>query len=523
MAVRNNVARENANVHQRKKTASLLPGFTPSLGAVSLLTILLSALWMATWYAVWLWLRGIHGDHSASALTPVMIGFAPLLLWALFDYRIGLLLTATASPLLVAPIIPHGFTQGFGDLFAASTVAGFALRLPHPHDWLRLWRPEYLWLTLVLIAALVSLAASPAWIQPVKYGIKYGLAEIAGYCLAITYLAVLAHELRDKRDFKALLYAVAAATLIVTVFSLAALSMSKNCVGGYGARTVLTSNQAITSTFDNPNYLACYLLAVLPLALLVYLRSAHSTLVRRIAAVSVMLLIFMVQATMSRSGLVGLIILWLGWLAIARWQPSTRMMSVIMGLMLPITVAVWWYPACTCSDVPESSCAPRQLIYSLKSDPEVQGLNLISSISESVANTPKKWDVGVRHNLAQNAVAIWREYPITGVGVALMSNYSSVDGQANRAHNVMLTVLAEQGAIGVLAWTGWLGCIAAVFWRARRKLLEPNSPLAFLALSFLAMVVQSLFMDHYRMIWLWQLGALILATPLIMATSRRES
>ena len=81
----------------------------------------------------------------------------------------------------------------------------------------------------------------------------------------------------------------------------------------------------------------------------------------------------------------------------------------------------------------------------------------------------------------------------------------------NRGHNVILTILAVQGIVGIMAWTGWLASFLAVFWHARRQLAESVHPSEFLFLAFVGMVVQSMVMDFSRSIWLWQLSALILA------------
>lgn len=490
--------------------------FTSRLSEISLKTLLMTALWMALAYGPWLILREIHGDHGYWALLPVL-GFTPLALWALYDYRLGLMFAIVAAPLLTAPPIPHGFTQGFGDLFGICAVIGFLLRYPDPRKWRRLWRGEYVWLLLILVAAFLSLALSPVWQQEVRYGIKYSLAEIAGYTVAMAYLVVLVNELRDRLDIKVFLYAVAAAVLIVALFSLASLIWSMTCVGGYAARTALTVNGALTSTFANPNYQASYLVTVLPFALWFYLQAQPRSWPRYFAAAAILLLILFVQATISRGGFVGLVAIWIGWLAITRWKKGTRRMTVVISLMLPMTFTFWWYPTYNCYPFNYSNDSRPPI--KIESGPSIK-VESSKSISDSIhqikfaASVTKglgDGGVSVRIELARNAISAWRDHPITGVGIALLSNYSSVDGQINRAHNVMLTVLAEQGIIGLLVWTGWLGSLLAVFWRARRQVAECGHPSAFLLVAFMGAILQSMFMDYYRVIWVWQVGALVLA------------
>lgn len=495
-------------IHTRTVVDFLEFRFTSRLSEISLKTLLVTALWMALAYGPWLILREIHGDHGFWALLPVVLGFTPLALWALYDYRLGLVFAIVAAPLLTAPPIPHGFTQGFGDLFAICAVTGYVLRHPDPRKWQHLWRREYVWLLLILVAAFLSLALSPIWGQGVRYGIKYSLAEIAGYTLAMAYLVVLVHEVRDHLDIKVVLYAVAAAILLVALFSLASLIWSLNCVGGYTTRTALTLNGALSSTFSNPNYQAGYLVTVLPFALWFYLRAQQRSWTWYFAAAAALLLIFFVQATISRGGFVGLVAIWIGWLAITRWEKGSRMMTVVFGLMLPMTFTFWWYPTYNCHPSNYSSASSQPI--SASSQPisdSIQQIKFAASVSKGLGDG----GVSVRIELARNAITAWRDYPITGVGAALLSNYSSVDGQINRAHNVMLTVLAEQGMVGFLVWTGWAGSLLAVFWRARRQVAKRGHPSAFLLLAFISVIVQSMFMDYYRVIWVWQVGALVLA------------
>lgn len=466
----------------------------PSLDAVPLRTLLSVALWMAVAYGVWIFLSEAPGDHENWELLPVIIGFIPLFLWALYDYRFGLLLAVMAAPLLSAPIIPHGFTQGFGDLFAACSVVGYALRHPNPYQWLQLWRREYVWLVLILAAAAISLALSPVWGLEVQFGIKYGLAEIAGYCLAMAFLVVLVHEVRSEGDLNVVFRAVAAAALVVMLFSLAGLGLSLSCAyGSYIGRTPLTTNGALTSTFLNPNYHAGYLVCVLPFALWFYLRTLLRTWSHHLAFAGVIFLIFLVQLSISRAGLVGLVIVWLGWLAITRWQRGTRMMSIVFGLLLPLTSIFWGYAIYACQ-------------------PDIGDLDLKARLEYARHHAKDiTTSSGVRSQLAFNAIKLWRENPVTGVGTALMSNFSSVEGKNNRAHNVLLTTLAEQGIVGASVWMGWLGCLAMVVWRARRRLADRSNQLAFLALALAGVAATSMFMDSLRVISLWQLGALILA------------
>ena len=177
-------------------------------------------------------------------------------------------------------------------------------------------------------------------------------------------------------------------------------------------------------------------------------------------------------------------------------------MSIMFGLMLPFTVLFWGYAIYVCQ--------PALVDMDLKNR-----IQFAKNHSKNITTSSN-----VRLELAHNAINLWRENPVTGVGTALMANFSSAGGNNNRAHNVLLTTLAEQGIVGVSAWMAWLGCLGMIVWRARRRLAEQGNQLAFLALALVAVVATSMFMDSLRVISLWQLGALILAWSVI---SHKES
>ena len=545
----------------------------PELANIQTVWLIGAATWMAICYGAWLWLRIETGEHSLAAVSSVVIGFGPFMLWGLLDYRMGLLLTVVATPFLVAPPVPHGFTQGFGDLLAVCTVIGYLVRNPIPKKWIRLWRSSYIWLVFVLIVATVSLLAAPSPDTADEMTIKHGLAEIAGYCLAFAYLVLLVGEIKSMQDGYAVLLAIGVAVLVTLCYVLVSAEVFRTCVGGYyGSAKALSSNQGIASTFGSTNYHASYILATLPLALLVYLRSRFSRLINSLSLIVVVLLVFGVQASLSRAGLLGLLLVWLGWLVATRWRAGTRMMSILLGMMLPLSVLVWWYPGCACNDAPPWVCTPlyiaKQEVFRQSAEKQKQveqkqaeqkqpeqkqaeqkqveqkqaeqkqaeqkqveqkqveqkqaeqkqaeqkSIALAQGIVVAAVKhklTPKGNSDATRLQLINNAIAAWRDHPLTGVGVGLMSNYSIAGQQSNRAHNMVLTLLAEQGLFGVIAWGGWWLALALIFWRQRQDLFQRGHPAIFLFTSFVTMTMISMFADQYRVIWLWQLSALIVS------------
>lgn len=480
----------------------------PSLAAIPTRRIVLWAIWMGLWYAVWLWLRVSFGETYSLTRVAVACGFLPLLLCAVLDFRQGLLLSIVAAPLLIAPIIPHWFTQGFGDLFAVCSVVGYVARHPRPWEWSRLWRRGYFWLVLALAAAILSLVFSPKLSARALYGTKYGIAEIAGYCLAMSYFLVLAHEIRSKQDIRQALTAAMSAIAIVICFGLASSVSAAGCVGGYSSILTLTVNQGVTATFGNPDYQAAYIVVILPLVLFICLTKEGNKTAQYIAGAIALLLIFFVQASLSRAGLLGLIVIWLGWAAVSRWKSGARGLGVTMALALLVTPLIWQYPACSCSDAPVGTCLIKNRATGSRGIHESTYIDHIFSYSAKGGWTDK-----IRLQLIDNALVAWRGHPITGVGIGLLQNYSVANEQPNRAHNVLLTIMAEQGVLGLAAWLGWWLFLASVLWSQRKKIAERGHPLAFIAIAFAVVTLQSMFMDQLRIIWIWQVAALVVALP----------
>ncbi|WP_166642269.1 O-antigen ligase family protein [Paludibacterium purpuratum] len=520
---------------------------------ISSYAILNICLWAGIWYVLWIWIRWHHGASSFHALATVTIGFLPLALLALWNYKYGLLITIATTPLFIAPTIPHSFTQGFGDLEAACTITGYFLRSFQSREWRSLWKNNYIWLLAILVAASISLINSPLQGKTLRYGIKYGVAEIFGYILVMTFMVLLSHEIKNREKLETILQSTLASLITAIALAVAGIWASAICVGGYGAQTMLTSNGYLIASFDNPNYFSNFLIYTLPISLYFSIKfSEHKWKKTGYQALALMQ-ILLVQATGSRSGLIGLVAIYIGWLIITRLRPKTRIFTAMFTLCLPLTLLVWWLPACTCGEAQAGICVPAQFlpfnnsdrafsapsipstnrgsVFSLPVSPPAGHGSLSSlsvaptaihdralstpSIPDEVEQLTTKSQKGltspVRLGLLLNAVKVWKQNPFTGVGVGLLPNISTVDHQVNRAHSVFLTTLAEQGILGLMTWLGWLCTIGLSLWRARASSNITDSLPSFLLLTYVSAGTQALFFDQNRVIWLWQFSAIAIA------------
>lgn len=502
-----------------------------SLRDASLQKLMLTTLWIVISFGIWLVANTTPFEEYDFTKIIALIMFSPLLLWAIYDYRYGLLLTIITTPLLIGPSIPKSFTQGFGDLFTACSILGFLLNTALSRRWPKLWNPNYVWLILIIAAACLSLILSPSSNATVHYGIKYGIAEIIGYCLAFSYMALLVHEIQDKACFLKVLHTTTLALMIVAFYSLIGFMMALICSGGYGSKTILTVNQTIASTFGDPNFFAAYLATITPLLLFAYVKRSQLGLFHYISDFSILCILFFIVASASRAGIIMIMLILVVWFLITRFRKGTRLLSTMMLLILPTINVVWSMPTCLCNDIPHAACRFKWLSNQTDSSIFYQGEKEIK-IPESPNNLNAKnfflmttkseggWGDQTRLQLAVNAINLWLEHPVNGIGVGLMPNYSQAFGKANRAHNVILTIAAEQGILGVLAWLGWVGCLALILWRSKPKIIAYDDPFIYLVLSFVIAFLVSLFSDYYRMLWLWQLSALVITWPLINQDDR---
>jgi O-antigen ligase len=112
----------------------------------------------------------------------------------------------------------------------------------------------------------------------------------------------------------------------------------------------------------------------------------------------------------------------------------------------------------------------------------------------SARNVSASTAVGARTFLAQIAVEMWRSAPILGVGIGRFWHESASFGGPDRrfgivnenAHNNFLQVLAEQGAVGLMALVGALG---AVFAGSRRPAGTSEPFKRFLAMGLVVFVL----------------------------------
>src|SRR3954451_5296408 len=196
---------------------------------------------------------------------------------------------------------------------------------------------------------------------------------------------------------------------------------------------------AVGGMFKNPNDLALNMVAVMPLAAALAMRSQKTS--RRVLAIGCALLMMgAVVSSQSRSGTIGLAVMTsiLG-VNIARRRPAIVMAGVLaLMFAIPLMPSSYWHR--------------------------------LSSITDQSADETGSGEA--RRILLRESLQAFLEHPITGVGAGQFKNYNPEGREEawRESHNVVLQVAAELGMIGLGIFTFLVVRAATSGGRTRRLL-----------------------------------------------------
>lgn len=435
--------------------------------------------------------------------------FALLSLAGLMDFRAALLFSIVATPLFIAPAVPSLFTQGAGDLFALIAVCSFLLR--HWSQVILVVSGTQALLLLIPAAALSSILFNLVDLDAFQWNqTKYEVAEFAGLSLAVAYSLLLAWSIRTEKDFKTLLVAVFIAGVISVVQGFVSLSLMSVCTPDL-AGTIISPGGQISGGFGNPNYYGSWMMVLLPIVL--YQISIRHNSVLKSTTYVILLVIFLLLLllTVSRSTLLTLICVLLVWGGVAQgWANKLKAMAIV--LMLAVFFPAAWnarFQACKDVDISLADYTSGANTLKFIQNGEA-GKFLHGKTTQDLQPQPDASE-HVHPNRVQLLMFSWEAWqssPVFGIGpgnLGLMVQDKT--GIGERAHNVVATVLAEQGVVGLFAW---IVLYVVVFWKIWSAGWgcagnRPNHAVygKYLFLIFLSLSITSLFADQYRVIWLW--------------------
>jgi len=213
----------------------------------------------------------------------------------------------------------------------------------------------------------------------------------------------------------------------------------------------------VFSTLGQPNWLAAYLLTLIPIPLAFFLKTKKKPAKAYYLCLSLIFFLTLLY-TKSRSGLAGLTLAYsLFWgLILLKTKLKTfpfkkfLLISSLLGL-ITLLVGTQYTPPL------------KQLLSQKTSTSSPPQVNLQKAVPPTITLGGSK-SADIRQVVWQGAVDIWKKYPVFGSGVATFAysyynhrpiehNYlSEWDFLYNKAHNEFLNFLATTGAFGLISY-----------------------------------------------------------------------
>lgn len=265
---------------------------------------------------------------------------------------------------------------------------------------------------------------------------------------AFTVVALLVSN-ASERGMRQVLWAIVAGAAVSSLMALASGTAQE---ARAGATAVAGRAQG---SFTHPAQLAFFLVMALPPALVLAVRSRGA--LRPVAVAATGLMVFTLLLTLTRGAIIGSAVS-LGIMLV--WPPFRRIAAVALVALLVFAVA-------------NGDAISRSERLNLVGD------RLATVVDPGAANVNNQ-----RLRIWRTVPQIWADHPVFGVGVGNFGEYSLRYGLQEggygfaHAHNVALTVLAEQGAVGfgLLLLTLWLIARHAAAALGRRT--DPRFPYA---------------------------------------------
>jgi O-antigen ligase len=287
-------------------------------------------------------------------------------------------------------------------------------------------------LAFLLAGGVSSLAAE----DPAKSLTRFlGLVTAAALFFAVPLVC-------RRRSQLVLVVAAALASLLLA----GAQGAVQKAIGDTSFAGVVIAGQVVgrvAGSFSHPNQFAGFLICLIPLAAATLASRAAARPLRGLAAAALALALAALAFSLTRGAVLGLIAGSLLWVAVVRPR-----------IAVPIAVVIG-----------------------------VVGLALVPSSLHERLSDPTGDDLGLRSDLWQSALDIYATSPVVGVGLANFGDaYSRLPAQLStgtqrrllhqdqllvppHANNLFLTILAEEGLLGALAFLGLMG---AALWTCRR-------------------------------------------------------
>jgi len=300
-----------------------------------------------------------------------------------------------------------------------------------------------------------------------------GLVSIISYLLL--YWAFVSNM--DKRKALCTMFSVLCSATLVALYGIA------EHFGIDADAWVQDVRNRVFSTLGQPNWLAAWLIALIPLTW-GFLLNSKSKVQGLINYLLFIILLLCFLYTKSRSGLLGfgvaLIVFWglTIWLKRKQIKNMIKPIGVIAGLIFifALLVGTPWTP--------------------LKTEEKKTENNQVSPILISESSD-------IRKVVWKGALEVWKHSPVFGTGVETFAysyywqrprehnDLSEWDFLYNKAHNEYLNYAATTGTIGLLAYLGLIGVF--IFWSLRQLNLKKSKFKVAILSGFASILVTNFF------------------------------
>jgi O-antigen ligase len=223
-------------------------------------------------------------------------------------------------------------------------------------------------------------------------------------------------------------------SLIVIAFGYVSALVIIDYVRGVNLTEGTRATGPFNGFFQNPNDLALNVAAFLPLAM-INVRRPGPVSWRLLCAVISMLMLVVVVLTQSRSGAIGTVAMLLTFVIVARLlTPVTVIASVLAGMLaLPAVPESFWTRMASITDPSQDTTGSR----------------------------------AERRLLLDQAVTVFLDHPLTGVGMGQFQNYDApgLRTRWHETHNVLLQVATDLGILGLAVFVFlMLRAFGAAWW-----------------------------------------------------------
>jgi len=260
--------------------------------------------------------------------------------------------------------------------------------------------------------------------------------------------------------------------------------------------------ERVFSTLGQPNWLAAWLVALIPLTWALAYSEKEKLFKKRLLSFlgySLLTIFYLcLLYTKSRSGLFGLAIAYaafwglIGLINLKRLKKLIKPFVIINLILIIITAFVGtpWTPQA------------GQLINKFRPQPTPEPEEaIISAEPEIVPFVSESSDI--RKIVWQGAIEVWKHYPIFGTGVETFAysyywhrprahnDVSEWDLLYNKAHNEYLTILANTGLVGLITYLGLIGVF--LIWVFKQVITKKSVLAIALLAGYTSILITNLF------------------------------